>query len=323
VEADAPPEPPLLIKGILHQGLKAMVAGASKSMKSWLVLHISVCVAAGVPWLGQFPTTKARVFFLNLELPKWHFDRRLKFVTEALGVELEPGMFNAWSLRGVDLSDDKVWDAASERIARASQIALITIDPLYKLFNEQRAENETTGSAAIMRRFDVLAEETGAAPLCTHHFSKGSPVGKESIDRFSGSGVLIRDPDVYLSMTRHEQEDAFTIEPTLRCLPPQKPFVIRWNYPLFEIAPSLDAQDLKQSKPRGRKAKYSIDQMVRYLGNKNLRTNEYQKVMKDETGMSEASFHEWLEKAKAAGRIYQNVVDNTWEVIRQKGAQAA
>src|SRR5262249_19371317 len=32
--APAEPEPPLLVHGILHQGLKAMLAGASKSMKS-------------------------------------------------------------------------------------------------------------------------------------------------------------------------------------------------------------------------------------------------------------------------------------------------
>jgi hypothetical protein len=108
-----------------------------------------------------------------------------------------------------------------------------------------------------------------------------------------------------------------TFEPVLRRLPPLEPFVVRWNYPLFEIAPSLDAQDLKQPKRKGRKTKYSIDLMVKYLGTDDLPTGEYQKLMKKETGMSEASFYEWLRKAEAAGRIYQSTIDQRWEVIRK------
>jgi hypothetical protein len=94
-------------------------------------------------------------------------------------------------------------------------------------------------------------EATGAATLFTHHYAKGSPNNKEALDRFSGSGVLIRDPDVYFAMTRHAQEDAFTLDLTLRCLPQVEPFVVRWEYPLFELAPDLNHEELRKATESG------------------------------------------------------------------------
>jgi Asp-tRNA(Asn)/Glu-tRNA(Gln) amidotransferase A subunit family amidase len=40
------------------------------------------------------------------------------------------------------------------------------------------------------------------------------------MDRISGSGVFARDPDSVLIMTKHEQEDTYTVEATLRNLKP-------------------------------------------------------------------------------------------------------
>jgi RecA-family ATPase len=144
-----------LIEGILHQGLKAELAGGSKAMKSWLALNIAVCVATGHPWLEKFPTTKSRVLYLNLEVPRWNFHQRVRQVSEALGVKLGPDMFMIWNLRGYDLSRDDVWLEALQRMIAVGQLGLILPDPLYKLFNEMRGENETTGATAIMKRFDV------------------------------------------------------------------------------------------------------------------------------------------------------------------------
>jgi len=71
-----------------------------------------------------------------------------------------------------------------------------------------------------------LAVTTGAAVALAGHFSKGNASAKESIDRISGSGVLARDPDSLITFTRHEEQDAFTVEMTLRNLAPVEPFVV-------------------------------------------------------------------------------------------------
>jgi hypothetical protein len=40
--------------------------------------------------------------------------------------------------------------------------------------------------------------------------------------------------------TKHEEEGAFVVEKILRNLPPVKPFVVEWQYPLFVREGSLD-----------------------------------------------------------------------------------
>ena len=56
-------------------------------------------------------------------------------------------------------------------------------------------------------------------------------------------------------MTKHQNDDCFTIETILRNLPEQDPFVVRWNFPLMEPATNLDPDDLKQPNA-GRKKEF-------------------------------------------------------------------
>src|SRR5581483_4283370 len=69
--------------------------------------------------------------------------------------------------------------------------------------------------------------------------------------RIGGSGVFARDPDTILVMTRHEQQDSYVIESTLRNFPPIQPFCVRWEYPLMVPAPELNPDELKQGSGRG------------------------------------------------------------------------
>ena len=60
----------------------------------------------------------------------------------------------------------------------------------------------------------------GAAVAFGAHFAKGNAAGKEHLDRVSGSGVWARDPDAIITATRHEEDDAFAVEMTLRNFAP-------------------------------------------------------------------------------------------------------
>jgi predicted transcriptional regulator len=98
----------------------------------------------------------------------------------------------------------------------------------------------------LLNSIERVAVETAAAVAYGCHFAKGNSASKEAIDRISGSGVFARDPDSLLVFTRHEEEGAFTVEPILRNFQPTDPFVVRWNYPVFEKADDLNPDDLKQ-----------------------------------------------------------------------------
>src|SRR5512133_1103709 len=53
-------DPPELIQGVLHQGCKLLLAGTSKTNKTWLLIASALCVACGVPWLGFSPAPGGR-----------------------------------------------------------------------------------------------------------------------------------------------------------------------------------------------------------------------------------------------------------------------
>ena len=106
-----------------------------------------------------------------------------------------------------------------------------------------------------------LSVETEAAVVFGAHFAKGNASSKESIDRMSGSGVMARDPDSILIMTKHAEENSFTIDPTLRNFPQLEPFVVRREHPLMVRDATLDPANLKKSKA-GKPPTFSPEQIA-------------------------------------------------------------
>jgi hypothetical protein len=241
-EIETPPE---IVKGVLHQGCKLVVGGSSKSRKSWLLLDLALAVSSGTNWLN-FPTTKARVLFVNLELPAFSIQRRLQSIAKARVIEIEPGMLTLWNLRGHAASYETLLPMIIAQ-AKAHGFGLVILDPSYKLLGDAD-ENSASDIAKLLNALERLAVDTGAALAFSAHFAKGNASQKEAMDRISGSGVFARDPDAILVFTALQTEDAYAVESILRTLPPQPPFAIRWQHPAFQVADDLDPSDLKQTK---------------------------------------------------------------------------
>ncbi len=121
------PEPTEVIEQILHEGAKLVLGGGSKSFKTWLLLWLAICVAAGREWLG-FPCMAGRVLYINLEIQRSFFRKRIQAICEAQGVQLLNDSLDLWNLRGyaADLSA-----MIPQIIAQAgkSKYTLIIIDP--------------------------------------------------------------------------------------------------------------------------------------------------------------------------------------------------
>jgi AAA domain len=305
------PLPQELIHGVLHKTLKAELAGGSKTMKSWALIDLALSFSLGVSWWG-FQTTKARVLFLNLEIPRPFFRERLGEVVSARKLKLDPNTLLVQHLRGFDLSRREVWERLMRDIVRRGPWDLLVLDPIYKTLGS-RDENNASDVTEILISLERAAELTGAAVLFSHHYAKGSAALKESTDRMSGSGVWMRDPDSYLAMTRHEEEDCFTIEPTLRNLAPVKPFVMRWTHPVFKRAPDLDPEELRQQRKPGPATKFDVNQIVSALNGDTLSTPQLKKRVVEETGMSRSKFYELLIQAEKRKLLVKDGQTNTRE----------
>lgn len=302
-------EPPQVIKGILHQGSKFCIGGASKACKTWALLDLALSVANGQRWIN-FDTSRGRVLYINFEIQNFAWQKRIRIVcdhrkiTDLSNIELV-------NLRGKPSEFSILIPQLIEAI-KDQGFALVIIDPIYKLYG-RTDENNARDVAALLTAIERLSFESNAAIAYASHFSKGNQAGKEAMDRVSGSGVFARDPDALLILTKHAQEDAFTVESVLRNFAPVDPFVVKWEFPLLTPDETLDPEDLK--KPGGRPNTYSETELKNLLSETSLTTTEFLKTASEEFGVSKASFYRMLKSLEQQGSILRSKVNQKWTLV--------
>lgn len=293
-------KPPELVHGILHQGSKMVIGGGSKSFKTWVLIDLAVSVATGVSWWG-FDTTQGRVLYMNFEIQDAFFNDRLHSVIEAKQCELVEGQLSYWGLRGRAADLRFMMPALIEKL-KSGGYSLIIFDPIYKGLGN-RDENKAGDIAGLLNEIESLAVETKAAVAFGHHFSKGNQAGKDSIDRIGGSGVFARDPDSILTMTKHEEDESFTVDPVLRNFAPVPPFVVTRVHPLMVRDDSLNPAALK--KP-GVAQTYSDDQILAPLREgKPLQKQDWFMAVHQATGISHNGFKARVAILAANGVVAQ------------------
>ncbi len=305
-------EPPEVVEGLLHQGCKAVVGGGSKSFKTWILADMALSVATGAPWMG-FPTKAGRVCYINLEIGRAFFHARMQKLSDARGLKVNRGRFRPWNLRG-HAADLSAIVPEIIRQAEAETFSLIVLDPIYKVLGG-RDENAAGDISGLLNEIERLAVKTGAAVVFGAHFSKGNQAGKESMDRIGGSGVYARDPDTILVLTKHEEEDAFTVETTLRNHPPVEPFVVRWQFPLMQRDGSLDPTKLKQV--QGRRREHEAGDALEILGEKQLTFGEWRDAAKEHAGISEGTFKKLRKELIETGRVHHSKLDQKYQQVRK------
>lgn len=192
---------PELIKGVLRQGHKMLIAGPSKAGKSFALIEMSIAIAEGKKWLG-WDCTQGRVLYVNLELDRPSALHRFRDVYQAMGLPPQNIQnIDIWNLRGKTVPMDKLAPKLIRRALKKNYIAVI-IDPIYKVLTGD--ENSADQMAHFTNQFDKVATELGSSVIYCHHHSKGSQGGKKSMDRASGSGVFARDPDALIDLVELE-----------------------------------------------------------------------------------------------------------------------
>lgn len=287
-------KPREIVYGLLHQGSKMVLGGGSKTQKTFVLIDLAISVSCGAPWLSM-KTSKGRVLYINFEIQECFFhEDRAEPIAEAKGVALTDD-FDVWTLRGY-CTDFAVLLPEVEKQIRGKDYALIIIDPLYKGLGG-RKENSNDEMADLLNQIEHLAVKTGAACVVAHHFSKGNQAGKDSKDRMSGAGAIARDPDAIVIMTPHEEDNAFTVETTLRNFKPIEPFVVRWDYPLMRRDGELDPKKLKQA--LGRAKQYDPEDILTVLPAEGLSVTDWQ----EESGIKGGTFHRLRRELLSQGKI--------------------
>ncbi len=244
------PTPPVIIEGVLHQGCKMILGGTSKSNKSWSLLDLALSVATGQTWWGR-PCTKLPVIYINFELPTWSIKNRMRSLRACRPECAGKGhALHFWNLRGKNADITLLRPQLEERLKK-QQYGLIILDPAYKVLGN-RDENANGEIADLMNQFESLAQASGAAVVVAHHFAKGDSTVKNAMDRLSGAGAWIRDPDSIMILTPHEEPDCFTVTSILRNLPQLPEFVVAWSHPMMRLAADLNPDALRRPQSKNK-----------------------------------------------------------------------
>ena len=167
-------------------------------------------------------------------------------------------------------------------------------------------------SRALLNEFEKLAVHTGAAVICSAHYSKGNQANKESIDRTSGSGVFGRDPDTIMTLTQHEEQSAVVAEFNLRNFPPMESFTVGWDNWLFRRC-DLDPNRLK--KKAGRTIIHTAQDLLNILADQELTSTEWLAQCKEKY-ISNGSFYTLLAELKKSELVHKCEWNSKWEVVQ-------
>jgi RecA-family ATPase len=285
--------PDEVITGLLHCGHRMALGGGSKTFKTWCLMDLAISVGAGTDWFG-FHTKRGKVLYLNFEIDRAHCFKRFNSIASARNLELDLELVTVWNLRDHIMPHGELIPkviAASKH----KEFSLIILDPLYKIMGVAD-ENKASDISALLNGMGSISKHTGASVVFANHFSKGNQAGKESIDRISGSGVFARDPDTILVLTRHEEENAFSVDVTLRNFEQVKPFATRWKYPLMTRDNVLDPKKLKQ--PPKPEPKYVVSQVLLALGSEWKTYTDWKEAAINQTGMGESTFDRLRKQAE-------------------------
>ena len=96
--------------------------------------------------------------------------------------------------------------------------------------------------AAVLESMERFAENLHAAIFISSHFAKGDSAGKAQIDRISGSGVIARDPDSIMTLSKiKDEKNLYTFEATLRNMASPEPRVVEFDFPIWKPRDDIKA----------------------------------------------------------------------------------
>ncbi len=249
--------------GIVGEFSKLSIVSSAKSFKTRLTINMGLTIAHGMDFLGR-KTTRRKVLYVNLELKRETFARRLQAIAKKLDIAIDRRWFCHLPLRG-ELAGLTVNGIVTRIITVAKEFGatVVIIDPLFKL-NTEGEENSSRDQTLFCNELDRITTKGRCTAIFNNHSGKGNQSEKHPLDVIRGSSAKSGDLDAAIVLRKHEVADCFRMDLVHRELAPVEPFVISWRYPLMEVRSDLDPEAMK--KPRGgRKAAHDPIRLLSFI----------------------------------------------------------
>jgi hypothetical protein len=174
-----------------------------------------------------------------------------------------PHWFYHLSLRGkiAGLAEHQIISRIIE-VAAHFKAEVVILDPIYKM--NQGEENSSRDQTIFFNELDRITTEAKCTVILNDHFGKGNQSEKDPLDAIRGSSAKGGDVDAAMILRRHDVEDCFRVDIIHRELPPVAPFCIGWEYPLFQLRPDLDPDEMKKARG-GRPKRHKAGELLAFI----------------------------------------------------------
>lgn len=184
--------------GFIVAGEQTILFGSAGVGKSWIALELAVYISNGAEAFG-FPTTKARVGIVSMELDGRFLQKRLRVIRDTTSLALDNIAILCHPMLKRHHVDLARADEA-ERLRRwvaAEKIECLMLDPLSKVHSAD--ENSNAEMALVLAALADVRQETGCSTLIVHHDRKAPSGGRDrnsqenDNDAMRGASVLNTD----------------------------------------------------------------------------------------------------------------------------------
>ena len=231
------PPPSFIVDGLIPYGL-CVLAGPSKSGKSWLMLWLCMRVSQGLP-IWERKTQKCDVLYLCLEDTYARIQRRMYRLNEESVPELRLGVISEKLHCGLE-------EQIEQHLCKYPNTKLVVIDTLQKVRKPNSADsNMYAADYEDISALKHIADQRSIAIVLVHHLRKL----KDSSDPFnelSGSTGLMGALDTCLLMKRtNRAEETAKLLVTGRDIEDQD-LVLRFHDCVWDYIGEVDAQEAQR-----------------------------------------------------------------------------
>ena len=201
------PLPPIdwLVEPLFSQGSRAVVFGEFGCMKSWILLDLSLHIAAGRSWLGHFSIPQPRsVLYVDEEMPEQELRRRVKRLGLRPELQSQELPFRVLTHAGVRFEGPELVERSlTDLQAQGFDPDVIIVESLRRVLvgseNDAEAVSGFWHSAA-----PILA--AGKTLVVSHHMRKPNTQGvNDSRHRASGSTDILAGADMAFAIRRTDE----------------------------------------------------------------------------------------------------------------------
>ena len=187
-----------VVESLIPRSGMMILSGSPGDFKTWVTIHIAVCVSRGEQVFGRFKTVRGNVLVIDEEDNLRDLQKRLKL----LGAK-DTDSIHYLSQSSIKVDDEPTRNAIL-KIVKEKDIKLIIIDSLVRVHHQD--ENDARGMAKVFGGLQEILK-ADAAILFTHHHRKQMGFGPNNPGQsMRGSSDILAAVDCHVTIEKKKDE---------------------------------------------------------------------------------------------------------------------